>query len=56
MTANAPVIQTRLRDLGSPNAVAQSARFVKTGPGHYGAADVLVGIRAGASEARRRIP
>jgi 3-methyladenine DNA glycosylase AlkD len=39
-------IQERLRGLGSPEAVAQAARYFKTGPGQYGEGDVFLGLRA----------
>src|SRR4051794_541232 len=39
-------IQKRLRGLGSPEAAAMASRFFKTGPGHYGEKDILLGLRA----------
>jgi 3-methyladenine DNA glycosylase AlkD len=45
MPPTAQDIQAQLRALGSPEAAAFAARFFKTGPGEYGAGDILLGIR-----------
>ena len=39
-------IQQQLRELGSPEATAQAARFFKTGPGQYGEGDIFLGLNA----------
>jgi 3-methyladenine DNA glycosylase AlkD len=43
---NARDVQTRLRSLADPADAAFLAGFFKTGPGQYGAGDVLIGVRA----------
>ena len=42
---NARDLQTRLRSLANPADAAFLAGFFKTGPGEYGAGDVLIGVR-----------
>jgi 3-methyladenine DNA glycosylase AlkD len=39
-------VRRELRSLGSPESAAFAARYFKTGPGQYGAADIFLGIRA----------
>jgi 3-methyladenine DNA glycosylase AlkD len=39
-------IQQQLRELGSPEAMAQAARFFKMGPGQYGEGDIFLGLNA----------
>ncbi len=41
---SARIILDRLRELGSPKAAANAARFFKTGPGQYGEGDLFIGI------------
>ena len=40
----AKYILKKLKSLASPEAAKNSARFFKTGPGHYGEGDIFIGI------------
>jgi 3-methyladenine DNA glycosylase AlkD len=39
-------IQQQLRELGSPEATAEAARFFKMGPGQYSEGDIFLGLNA----------